>query len=117
MIRYALRSAICVALAVSASLALLIACGRKGPAAGSGADSCRFESLQLAAVAGEVQEGDAQPSLLVVDAQHGQRQIGRARGVEAALGPGAEVHVELLRQGSRVTVPVRLSERPVQDDR
>jgi S1-C subfamily serine protease len=50
----------------------------------------------------------------------GGRKVGNTDDLQNALQdrkPGETVDVELLRQGSRVTVPVRLSERPVQDDR
>ncbi len=50
----------------------------------------------------------------------GGRKVANTDDLQNALQdrkPGETVDVELLRQGSRVTVPVRLSERPVQDDR
>jgi len=50
----------------------------------------------------------------------GGRKVGNTDDLQNALQdrkPGETVDVELLRQGNRVTVPVRLSERPVQDDR
>ena len=50
----------------------------------------------------------------------GGRKVANTDDLQNALQdrkPGDTVDVELLRQGSRITVPVRLSERPVQDDR